>query len=263
MNTQLEAFIGDRILSRAQQQGAYALSLARTREEVRAAQTLRFLVFNLELNEGLEQSYATCLDADRFDDVCDHLLVKDTRTGEVVGAYRLQTGRVAAERFGYYSAQEFLFEPFEHIRGELVELGRACVHQQHRNLAVLSLLWKGISIYCRQRQCRYLIGCSSLTSQDPAVGAAAYSDLCRKHMVEERFQTRPTPQYECSMVTMASERVKIPKLLSTYLSLGAKICGAPALDCEFKTIDFLTFLDLESLPPRTVERYLSGSITDL
>jgi putative hemolysin len=263
MKTHIEDSVGDRVLARAFNQGSYALSLARTREEIRAAQTLRFLVFNLELNEGLEHSFATCLDADHFDEVCDHLLVKDTTTGDVVGTYRLQTGTSAAKNRGYYSAQEFLFEPFEPIRHALVELGRACVHQDHRNLAVLSLLWSGISIYSKQRNCRYLIGCSSLTSQDPAVGAAAYSDMCRKHLIEERFQTKPTKAYECAMDVMSRQRVKIPKLLSAYLSLGAKICGAPAIDREFKTIDFLTFLDLASLPDRTVARYLSNPAASL
>lgn len=263
MNTHLQELIGNRVLARAQQQDTYTLSLAKSVEEVRAAQTLRFLVFNLELNEGLEHSYATCLDADPFDEVCDHLLVKETATGEIVGTYRLQTGAKAAQNRGYYSAQEFRFEPYEAIRSEIVELGRACVHRDHRNLAVLSLLWMGISVYCRQRGCRYLIGCSSLTSQDPAVGATAYSDLCRRHLVEERFQTKPTPVYECPINQMSRDKVKIPKLLSAYLSLGAKICGAPAIDREFKTIDFLTFLDLASLPPKTVERYLSGSIDRL
>jgi putative hemolysin len=263
MKTHIQEMIGDRVLARAQQQDTYALSLAKTNEEVRAAQTLRFLVFNLELNEGLEQSYSTCLDADPFDEICDHLLVKETRTGEIVGTYRLQTGLKAGQNRGYYSAQEFLFEPYEAIRSEIVELGRACVHKQHRNLAVLSLLWMGISTYCKQRGCRYLIGCSSLTSQDPAQGAAVYSDLCRRHLVEERFQTRPTAPYECALDTMAKDRIKVPKLLSAYLSLGAKICGAPAIDREFKTIDFLTFLDLASLPEKTVKRYLSGSIDSL
>src|SRR4051812_32718386 len=107
MNTHLQELIGNRVLARAQQQDTYTLSLAKSVEEVRAAQTLRFLVFNLELNEGLEHSYATCLDADPFDEVCDHLLVKETATGEIVGTYRLQTGAKAAQNRGYYSAQEF------------------------------------------------------------------------------------------------------------------------------------------------------------
>jgi putative hemolysin len=226
-------------------------------DEIRAAQALRFQVFNLELREGLEESFATCLDADPFDEVCDHLLVKEIATSEVVGTYRLQTGHMAADGRGYYSAQEFHFEPYERIRCELVELGRACVHRAHRNLTVLSLLWSGIAVYCRQRACRYLVGCSSLTSQDPAVGASAFSHLCRRHLVEMSLQTRPNPGYECSLGELSPEKVKIPKLLNAYLSIGAKICGAPAIDSDFKTIDFLTLLDLETLQETTFSRFSS------
>ena len=239
------------------------MSLARTSPEIRAAQTLRFLVFNLELNEGLEHSFATCLDADHFDEVCDHLLVKDTTTGDVVGTYRLQTGARAAQIAATTAPRNFSSNPSNQSATNWSNSCRACVHQQHRNLAVLSLLWTGISIYCRQRGCRYLIGCSSLTSQNPTLGAAAYSEMARKHLVEHRFQTKPTPAYECAMDVMSKQRVKIPKLLSAYLSLGGKICGAPAIDREFKTIDFLTFLDLASLPQRTVDRYLSNPTATL
>src|ERR1041385_6952251 len=124
---------------------AYTTRLARDASEVRAAQALRFAVFNLELNEGLAESVATGLDADLFDGVCDHLLVEHLPTHEIVGTYRLQTGRSAAARRGYYSEQEFDFAPFEPLRPQMIELGRACVHQQHRNLIVLGLLWKGIA----------------------------------------------------------------------------------------------------------------------
>src|SRR5579863_5566000 len=103
----------------------YRVRLAASQTDLRAAQLLRFVVFNLELREGLEQSYSTCLDADAFDPVCDHLLVEDLRTGEVIGTYRLQTGRKAGNHLGYYSAQEFDFSPYDALRQEMVELGRA------------------------------------------------------------------------------------------------------------------------------------------
>src|SRR5207247_2119509 len=127
----------------------YAGRLARGTEEIRAAQLLRFGVFNLELNEGLEGSITTGRDADLFDEVCDHLLVEHLPTGEIVGTYRLQTGLTAMENLGFYSQQEFDFRPFEPIRAELIELGRACVHQQHRNPVVPGLLWKGMAAYDR------------------------------------------------------------------------------------------------------------------
>jgi len=89
----------------------YAVRLARTKPEVAAAQALRFEVFNMELNEGLAESFATGLDADPFDEVCDHLLVENVLDGSIVGTYRLQTGSMAAAHRGYYSEQEFDFSP--------------------------------------------------------------------------------------------------------------------------------------------------------
>jgi len=234
----------------------YATRLARNAEEIRAAQVLRFEVFNLELNEGLAASHATGLDADPFDAVCDHLLVEHVPTGHIVGTYRLQTGSNAQANLGYYCAQEFHFDVFEPLRGKIVELGRACVHRQHRNLVVLGLLWKGIADYAKARGGRYLMGCSSLTSQDPADGASAYADLCRKHLVMPQWRTTPVPAYECSLRQVAAEPVTIPKLLRAYLTLGAKICGPPALDPHFKTIDFLTLVDLETMHPLARQRFL-------
>ncbi len=249
--------IGPRILARQQAHHAYRVRLAQSLEDIHAAQTLRFLVFNLELNEGLDQSFATCRDADPFDPICSHLLVENVATGEVVGTYRLQTGATALANLGYYSAQEFDLAPYESLRGSLVELGRACVHTAHRNLAVLSLLWKGIAAFARQHGAHYLIGCSSLSSQDPTAGASIYSELIRRHLIADEFQTTPLPGWTCPLGQLHPNPPKVPKLLGAYLSLGAKICGAPALDPEFKTIDFLTFLDLDALSRTSVQRFLS------
>jgi putative hemolysin len=236
----------------------YSTRLAHNSDEVRAAQALRYLVFNVELNEGLEQSHLTGLDEDRFDSACDHLIVEHLPSGQIVGTYRLQTGDNAAAYLGYYCEQEFEFDVFEPLRAKMVELGRACVHRRHRNLVVLGLLWKGIADYAQQHGARYLFGCSSITSQDPAVGASAYADLCRKHLVEPQWRTSPIPAYDCSLNQLAAEAVTIPKLLRAYLALGAKICGPPALDRQFKTIDFLTFLDLETLHPLARQRFLGA-----
>ena len=240
-----------------QSRDVYATRLADNADDVRKAQALRFAVFNLELKEGLETSHETGLDMDPFDSVCDHLLVEHRPTGRVVGTYRLQTGLSAAAHCGYYSEQEFDFAPLEPIRGEMIELGRACVHEDHRNLTVLGLLWKGIADYSRAHGGRYLCGCSSITSQDAAVGASAYVELCRHHLVPSELQTRPHAAFECPLDRLAEKAPKIPKLLRAYLSLGAKICGPPALDRQFKTIDFLTFLDLESLPATVRQRFMS------
>lgn len=247
--------MGDRILARGQ--GAYQARMAGSPDEVRACQRLRFEVFNLELNEGLSESFATGLDADPFDEVCDHLLVEEVTGRLVVGTYRLQTGLKAAANRGYYSEQEFDFGPFETARSQVIELGRACVHAQHRNLSVLSLLWKGIAAYSRGHGARYLIGCSSLTSQDPREGAAMYEQLAGRHLAAPEWRTVPQPRYRCPMDERASPAPRVPKLLAAYLSIGARICGPPAIDRDFKTIDFLTFLDLQALPVGIIQKYLT------
>lgn len=249
--------VADRVLARGRGESPYRLRLAESRADVRAAQSLRFLVFNLELNEGLEQSFATCLDADPFDEICEHLLVEEARTGEVVGTYRMQTGAKAASARGYYSGLEFDLARLEPLRGEILELGRACVHQQHRNLSVLGMLWKGISDYARAAGTPCLIGCSSVTSQNPAVGAALYAALRGRHLAPPAWQVEPQPGFACELGLALEKAPKVPKLLAAYLSLGASICGPPAIDREFKTIDFLTFLDLRTLPEATVRRYLT------
>ena len=233
--------------------GPYLARLAQTPADLTAAQALRFQVFNVELDEGLVQSYDRGLDADPFDAVCAHLIVEDERSGAVVGTYRMQTGMQAERGLGYYSEREFDFAPFEARRPQILELGRACIHQHHRNFAVLNLLWKGIAAYAQNHGARYLVGCSSLTSQDEGVGAAAFLQLSR-HLAPEDWQTRPRPEFACGLTTPAREAAHIPRLLSAYLALGAMVCGPPAIDREFRTIDFLTWIDVESPQLLAVQR---------
>jgi putative hemolysin len=235
----------------------YRVRLATTGADLKAAQRLRFTVFNLELREGLDSAYASGRDEDRFDPHCDHLLVEDVATGDVVGTYRLQTGQLAAVNLGYYSAQEFDFAPYEPIRCELVELGRACVHRAHRRMSVVNLLWRGIVRYAVDRKARYLIGCSSLTSQSAGAGWALYCRLREEHLAPERFRTTPLPEFALPDPEGPTPAEPAPRLLRAYLSLGAKVCGPPAIDREFKTIDFLTLLDLQALPSAASHHFLS------
>lgn len=236
----------------------YELTLADHLDEVVLAQRLRYEVFNLELHEGLSSAFETGLDADEFDAVCDHLLVRETETGRVVGTYRLQTGASAAQHHGYYSEREFRFGPFERARAEILELGRACVAADHRNYVVLGLLWKGIAAYAERHGARHLIGCSSLSTQDEAAALAVYRELAARHLAAERWQTRPRPGLGCSPLKGSPVALPVPKLMRAYLALGAKICGDPAIDREFGTIDFLTWLDLRATPMRMLQRFIGG-----
>ncbi len=234
----------------------YVLYMAREPSQVKAAQRLRFEVFNLEMGEGLATSAEAGLDADVFDAVCQHLLVIENSSGAVVGTYRMQTGNNAAAHLGYYSAREFDFKPFEAARSEIVELGRACVAVAHRNQSVLGMLWKGIARYAQSQRARYLIGCSSLTSQDQSEGLAAYAKLAECALAPQEWRTVPVEGWRCQSNGAKVEAVPVPRLMSAYLAAGAKICGEPAIDREFGTIDFLTWMDLQAMPERVLRKFM-------
>ena len=239
--------------------GQYRVTIAQTLAEREAACRLRFKVFNIELGEGLQASYKTGLDTDHFDLFCDQLIVEDRNSRAVVGTYRMQTGITAALNVGYYSEQEFDFSPYESLRPSVLELGRASIDREHRSSEVLTLLWRGIAQYTRLHNLRYLIGCSSLNSQDPRVGWQMYRQLS-DFLVSEEFRTAPAPMYTLPFADEAPEVMgKVPKLLRTYIGIGAKICGAPALDREFGTIDFLTLLDMRELTPAARVRFLADT----
>lgn len=253
------------------------MRLAESAEDRIAACRLRFRVFNIELGEGLESSYETGLDTDQFDDACEHLIVEDKQEDNpvrrIVGTYRMQTGSTAARHRGYYSEQEFNLAPYEPLRPGVLELGRASIDREHRTPEVLTLLWRGIAQYATDMGLRYLIGCSSLTSKDPAEGWALYRQL-EQFRVSPEFETAPTAAYACPIEHQGREAqplsgppesiagadrvwVKVPKLLKTYLAIGARIAAPPAWDREFGTIDFLTLLDLKLLSPAARSRFLA------
>lgn len=235
----------------------YVARLAITDGERAAAFRLRFVVFNLEMQEGLESAYLTGYDVDRYDDICDHLIVERRATGEIVGTYRIQMGEVAANNFGFYSEQEFDFTPYEDLRNQIAELGRTCIHRDHRTPEVLNLLWRGLARYVLVQNGRYMVGCCSLTSQDAAEGLAVYAAL-KSYLVAPELRTNPNPQYSLGRRGNGMTEAEIPKLLRAYLAIGARICGPPAIDREFKTIDFLTMLDLHTLHPRVAARFLNA-----
>jgi putative hemolysin len=209
------------------------------------------------LNEGLQSAFVDGYDKDRFDDVCDHLIVQERSTGAIVGTYRIQMGDVAGRHFGYYSEQEFCFAPYEAMRSQIVELGRACIHRDHRSSEVLHLLWRGLARYSLLNGGRYMMGCCSLPSLDIDLGYAIYESLGH-WMAEPALQTVATAAFRMPAKTAQIPNAQAPKLLRAYLTIGAKICSEPAIDREFKTIDFLTILDLQTLHPRVAARFLEG-----
>ncbi len=239
--------------------GRYAARFARDEEDLRAIQRLRFEVFNLELGEGLEESFRTGLDQDEFDHNCHHVLVSERATGNVVGTYRLQTGEMAASGPGLYTAGEFdLSDLPAEMLAHAVEAGRACVAREHRNGRVLNMLWKALAAYLMHNRRRFLFGCCSLPTQDPNEAKQVFDFLVQGGFVHRDWATRPQPDYVCFGADFTADintSVKLPPLFASYLKLGAKITGRPALDRRFKTVDFLVVLDIRDLDPGTYRTF--------
>jgi len=239
--------------------GAYTARFAKNRADLRAAQRLRFEVFNLELGEGLQASYTTGRDEDQYDGRCHHLLVEHRESGRVVGTYRLMTQRMAGHA-GFYSEAEFHLETLPPwVLSEGVELGRACVAAEHRAGRVIYLLWKGIAQYLAHNRRRYLFGCCSLPATDPGVGLRVHHQLAEAgHLLDGTF-SRATRACSCSDGEMLRSEVGLPPLFKVYLDMGAKVVSEPAIDREFGVVDFLIVLDVQSLSDRTKKRMFGSA----
>jgi putative hemolysin len=253
--------------TRTAEAGRYRVRFAQDVADLDRILRLRFEVFNLELGEGLDASFATQRDRDRFDACCHHLLVEDREAGELVGTYRVQTIDMARLGEGIYSAGEFDLRALPAgILEDAIEAGRACIRRDHRNRQVLFLLWRGLAIYLQATGKRYFFGCSSLTSQDPEEGVRLYRQLQADGLVRTDFSVPPLPDLCCEASAGDGSRdgavkhalespveppVELPALFRTYLRYGAKVCSPPAIDREFKTIDFLVLIDTREISERT------------
>jgi putative hemolysin len=232
----------------------FEVKIATEPKEIEEAQRLRFEVFNLELNKGLKSSYERGLDIDEFDAYCDHLIVRDLGSGEVVGTYRLLRGAQARQNIGFYSEKEFDLSRVKALEGELLELGRSCSRRDFRDRALIPLMWEAITEQVRKHKVRYLFGCGSLYTTDAAEVSAVYGLLKHHHYAAQEHRVQPVAKCVFPGITEgmpgADEQTlfqKLPSLIKGYLRIGALVCGPPALDQEFGTADFFLLLDFGKL----------------
>ncbi|MGW2639031.1 GNAT family N-acetyltransferase [Streptomyces sp. NPDC001348] len=246
-------------LDRAPQPAAparYTVTLARDEADVRAAQRLRHDVFAGEMG-ALLTGPQPGHDIDAFDAYCDHLLVHETLTGQVVGTYRLLPPERAAVAGRLYSEGEFDLAPLDALRPGLVEVGRSCVHPDHRDGAVIGLIWAGIARYMVDRGHEWLAGCCSVPLADGGGLAAATWDRVRaKHLAPPEFRVRPLLPWAPSAPAPDSHP-ELPALLRGYLRLGAWVCGEPAHDPDFGVADLYVLLSMRRVNPRYLRHFLS------
>ncbi|MFI0960045.1 GNAT family N-acetyltransferase [Streptomyces sp. NPDC021080] len=234
----------------------YTVTLARDEADVRAAQRLRHDVFAGEMG-ALLNTPQPGLDIDAFDAYCDHLLVRDTQSGQVVGTYRLLPPDRAAVAGRLYSESEFDLGPLAGIRTGLVEVGRSCVHPDHRDGAVIGLIWAGIARYMVDGGHEWLAGCCSVPLADGGTLAAGTWDRVQaKHLAPEEFRVRPLLPWSPEGVARPA-RTELPPLLRGYLRLGAWVCGEPAHDTDFGVADLYVLLSMRRVDPRYLRHFLS------
>ncbi len=244
-------------------EGSYSVRYARTVAELDELTRLRFRVFNLELNEGLDESYLTGRDLDPYDAQCHHLIVEHRPSGRIIGTYRIQTAAMAEAARGFYTATEFDFSRLpRELVADAVEAGRACIAREHRLKPVLFLLWKGLALYMVHNRRRFLFGPCSLTSQDPWDGKRALDLLERRRMIRRDLDVAARPGFECAWSGDDPEpekaaRLELPPLFEIYLRYDGRVVGPPVIDREFKTIDFFILFDVEALAPRVKRIFFS------
>ncbi|MYU25309.1 GNAT family N-acetyltransferase [Streptomyces sp. SID8352] len=235
----------------------YTVGLARDEADVRAAQRLRHEVFAGEMG-ALLPSPEPGLDIDPFDAHCDHLLVREETTGQVVGTYRLLPPERAAVAGRLYAENEFDLSALGPVRSTMVEVGRSCVHPDHRDGAVIGLIWAGLARYMTERGHTWLAGCCSLPLADGgALAAATWERVRERHLAPEEYRVRPLLPWAPRGAAPAGARPPLPALLRGYLRLGAWVCGEPAHDADFGVADLYVLLRMDRVDPRYLRHFLS------
>jgi len=242
------------------EQSGYRLRLAAGAEDLRRVQALRYQVFNVELGEGFESSHATKLDRDDYDAHAHHLMVEHCSDGACIGTYRVQTPAMAARGAGLYVAQEYDLAPLAELLPRAVEASRACVLRGHREGAPVQLLWKGLARYLAATESRWLFGLCSLTTQDLDVAVRGWLHLRERGVLHPHLRVHPRPEFLCRPAAEieASDLPPLesmPPLFDAYLRIATRVVGYPAVDRAFRTVDYLSLLDLEEVPSVVRRRF--------
>jgi putative hemolysin len=243
------------------ERGSISVSWARNLDEVRAAQRLRYNIFVGEMGARIQSPLAEH-DIDLFDDYCEHLIVRDQNTQEVVGTYRVLTPVQAKRIGGNYTETEFDLTRLRSMRDRMVELGRSCVHADYRQGGVIMALWGALAEFMVRNQLDTMIGCASIPMLHNGVvsgqaAASIWNQLKSTHLAPIELQVRPRLALPLEHFD-ASSVVEPPALIKGYLRLGARVLGAPAWDPDFNTADLPMLMRIADLPNRYRKHFLGA-----
>lgn len=247
----------------AVRQGDLEVRLARSEAEVSAAQRLRYRIFYEEMAaRPTADMRASASDFDDFDRICDHLLVIDLTSGEVVGTYRL-IRRSAARRFGrFYSADEYDIAPLLAYPGQILELGRSCVAEGYRTRAAMQLLWRGIAAYVFRHQIGLMFGCASLPGTNIGALRLPLSYLYHHHLAPPTLRPRAVESRHIEMALMAKDEIdahkaiaELPPLIKGYLRLGGFVGDGAVIDDQFNTTDVCVIVKTDLVTAKYHKHY--------
>lgn len=233
----------------------YHISLAVDDHEIRECQRLRYKVFVEEMGAQLPVILPDH-DIDQYDPFCDHLLVRDLSSGKVIGTYRILTPESANRVGRYYAEQEFDLARLDHLRPRMAELGRSCVHPDHRSGAVIARLWVGLADFMTRYGYEYVIGCASVGMADGGHLAARVHRQLRAQLLAP-IEWRATPRNRLPVEHLDDGLPATPPpLIKGYARLGALLCGDPAWDPDFNTADLLMLLPMAQLNRNYARRFI-------
>jgi len=234
----------------------YHTSLAIDDSEIREAQRLRYQVFAEEMGARLSSALPGH-DTDLYDPFCDHLLVRDLASGEVVGTYRILPPEAAKCVGSYYAEQEFDLTRLNFLRPRMAELGRSCVHPAHRSGAVIARLWLGLADYMTRYGYEYIVGCASIGMADGGhIAASVHRQLSERTLAPIEWHVTPRTRLPIESLD-DGQRAALPPLIKGYTRLGARVCGEPAWDPDFNTADLLMLLPMAQLNRSYARRFIA------
>lgn len=232
-----------------------SVGLVTDAEDILDAQRLRYRIFAGEMGAKLPNRVPG-VDHDIYDPWCEHLVVRDDNSGEIVGTYRILSP-VNARRIGYYSENEFDLTRLQHLRPRLVEIGRSCVHPDYRSGATIALLWAGLARYMKENSYDYLMGCASISMADGGHAAASLYRKLAEHLGPIEYRVFP----RCPLPLAAlrqDDAAETPPLIKGYLRAGAWICGEPAWDPDFNTADLPILMPMARMEDRYFKHFMGN-----